>query len=102
MTEIHERDYGWRINITIKDQDGAIKDLSSCSSVQILLSRPNNSATISKTASFVSDGSDGQIYYIFDYEDIDMSGTWQLQVQLNFPNAVLRSNIEKLKVYRNL
>lgn len=102
MNEIHEDDYGWTLNLTVKDENGDAKDLSLCTRVNIVFSRPNNTGSISKEASFETDGSDGKIYYIVADGDIDVSGTWQLQVEAVFTNSVLRSNIQKFKVYRNI
>lgn len=101
MNEIHIDDYGWTINITIKDENGSVKDLSSCIEASIIFTKPDNTS-ITREAEFVTDGSDGMIKYVVQDGDIDTVGTWQIQASTTFSSSVLRSNIEKFKVYRNL
>jgi len=102
MNEIHENDYGWTIYITVKDQNDEPSDLSLVERVDISFFKSNNDGPIIREASFVNDGSDGQIYYTVQENDIDEPGTWQMQVIVTADSFVLRSNIVKFKVFRNL
>ena len=102
MNEIHESNYGWTANFTIKDQDGSPVDLSGSNSVQIVFTRPNNSGSFTRDATFTTDGVDGNIYYVDQENEIVETGTWQMQAVVTWSSSVLRSNIEKFKVLRNL
>lgn len=102
MFEIHENDYGWTVYITVRDQDDCPSDLTLVDSVQIAFFKSNNVGPILRTAEFVNDGSDGEIFYTIQEGDIDEAGTWQMQVIVTASSFVLRSNIVKFKVYRNL
>lgn len=102
MKEVHVNDYGWTIYITVMGKDNNPLDLTLSNSVEISFSKPNSQISFLKTASFVTDGSDGQVYYTIQSGDIDEIGTWQIQVITTSSNSTLRSNIEKLKVLRNI
>lgn len=102
MQEIHVDDYGWTIYIDVKDQDENPSDLTLVESVQVSFFKSNNVGPVLRDASFVTDGSDGKIYYTVQDGDIDEPGTWQMQVVVTASSYVLRSNIVKFKVFRNL
>jgi len=102
MTEVHVDDYGWMLSLSIRDDDGSLMDISYADLVEIIFTKPNNTGNIVRTAQFINDGTDGAIYYVIEEGDIDETGTWQIQVQIKGSTSELRSNIDKLKVYRNL
>ena len=99
-SEIHAGDIGTIFRITIKDGD-SIVDVSSVDSKVIYLQKPDNS-TLTKAASYYTDGTDGIIQYVTESGDLDQIGTWQIQARIDFGTDVFSTNIDKFKVLRNL
>jgi hypothetical protein len=93
-------DVGTPFKITVYDVDGVV-NLSSCTSKKIYLEKPSGE-TLEKTASFLTDGSDGIIQYLTIQGDIDEVGTWQIQAKIEFSNSKFSTDIQKFKVLRNL
>ena len=62
VNEIHVGDIGTVFTLTIKDGSSVI-DLSGATTKQIILRKPDRVTSSTKTASFVTDGSDGKIKY---------------------------------------
>ena len=60
----------------ITDQDGAIVDVSTASLKQIILGRPNGGGSLTKTATFTTNGVDGKIRYQI-VSELDVPGIWQ-------------------------
>lgn len=77
-TVIQKNDEGVAFLVQVNDQDGNAINLSSASSINILFEKPDKTF-VSKTASFVTDGTDGQIEYISITGDLNMVGRWQIQ-----------------------
>lgn len=71
-------DIGTVIEMTVTNQDDAVVDLSTATTKQIILKKPDGTK-LTKTASFVTDGTDGKLSYTTASGDIDQSGPWQLQ-----------------------
>lgn len=94
--EIHLDDIGTRFTVTIMDDDEVV-DLSSYTTKQIILSKPSGEK-LTKTATFLTDGTDGVIYYDSISGDLDEVGLWRIQAILD----TFHSNISTFKVYRNL
>lgn len=99
-SEIHAGDIGTIFRITIKDGD-SIVDVSSVDSKTIYLQKPDSS-TLTKAASYYTDGTDGIIQYTTESGDLDQVGTWQIQARIDFGTDVFNTNIDKFKVLRNL
>jgi hypothetical protein len=59
------------------------EDISTATTKQIYFKKPNG-ATLTKTATFTTDGTDGKIEYTTVADDIDVAGTWQIQGRLVF------------------
>jgi len=79
---------GTRIKITIKEcnEDGTedVVDISTCLSKVINFKKPTASdptekEIVTKTAEFLTDGSDGVIYYDAEAGFLDVKGTYQAQ-----------------------
>ena len=99
-SEIHVGDVGTIFRVTIKDGD-SIVDVSNVDSKTIYLQKPIG-ATLTKTAVYYTDGTDGIIQYVTEDGDLDQAGTWQIQAKIDFGTDVFNTNIEKFKVLRNL
>ena len=79
--EIHVGDIGTQFIITLKDQDNAVMDISAVITKQIILKKPSGISVI-KTATFVTDGTDGKIYYRAITDDLNESGDWEIQAKV--------------------
>jgi hypothetical protein len=69
---------GLRIIATVTEDDVA-KDISAATVKKIIFRSPLDSGKV-KSATFVTDGTDGKLYYDTVLGDIDHEGTYQVQV----------------------
>lgn len=98
--EIHVNDIGTQIKVTVKDGVNVV-DLSSASSIKIILHPPSGS-NLEKTGSLFTDGTDGIVYYNTISGDINQVGKWKLQVFVDFGSTEFYSDIHTFQVYRNI
>lgn len=98
---IHQNDIGTTLLVTICDCSNNAIDISSADTKQIILKKPSGS-TLTKTAVFTTDGSDGKIQYVIESGDVDEVGTWKIQGKVVIGSYEWHSNFESFKVYRNL
>ena len=99
-SEIHYGDIGVNFNITVMNGT-AVLDVSNANSINIIFQRPDGS-DLTKTATLVTNGTDGNIRYTSVSGDLDQVGTWQIQARVNFGASVFSTDIQKFKVYRNI
>jgi hypothetical protein len=99
-SEIHAGDIGVNFNITVMNGT-AVLNVSNANSISIIFQKPDGSDLI-KTATLVTDGTDGNIRYTSVSGDLDQIGTWQIQAKVNFGASVFSTDIQKFKVYRNI
>lgn len=100
-SEIHVSDVGTAFTITVKDEDDAVVDISSASTLQIIFKKPDGS-TLVKTATLSGDGTDGKMEYTTVSGDLDDDGTWEIQGFVDLGSTSFYTNISTFKVYRNL
>lgn len=98
--EAHLNDEGTRLEITVKDCEEVL-DLSDATVKQILLKKPGGTL-LTKSVSFVTDGTDGRVYYTTLAGDLDEKGLWKVQVHVELPTGTWNSSIENLYVHENL
>ena len=98
--EIHYGDIGVNFNITVMNGT-AVLNVSNADSISIIFQKPDSSDLI-KTASLITDGTDGNIRYTTVSGDLDQVGTWQIQAKVDFGASVFSTDIQKFKVYRNI
>lgn len=100
--EIRVGDIGTVFYGTILDQDSVIVDLSTVTTKQVILLRPDGTF-IQKDASFVTDGTNGQLSYTTESQDLNMCGVWRIQWYVVFSASRLwKTDIHNFKVYSNL
>jgi hypothetical protein len=99
-SEIHMNDIGTQFILTIKDQDGNIVDLSTCLSKSVIFQKPDLSSH-TKAATFVTNGSDGKIYYTATSGDIEQDGFWRIQGRVEFATGIWSTNTTQFIVYPN-
>lgn len=99
-SEIHYGDIGVNFNITVMNGT-AVLNVSNANSINIIFQKPDGS-DLTKTATLVTNGTDGNIRYTSVSGDLDQIGTWQIQARVNFGASVFSTDIQKFKVYRNI
>lgn len=99
-SEIHYGDIGVNFNITVMNGT-AVLDVSNANSINIIFQKPDGS-DLTKTATLVTNGTDGNIRYTSVSGDLDQIGTWQIQARVDFGASVFSTDIQKFKVYRNI
>lgn len=99
-SEIHYGDIGVNFNITVMNGT-AVLDVSNADDIYIIFQKPDSSDLI-KTASLITNGTDGNIRYTTVSGDLDQVGTWQIQAKVDFGISVFSTDIQKFKVYRNI
>ena len=70
-------DIGTELQIYLTDQDGAV-DISSATTMEFNFKKPNDS-TITRTATHITDGTDGGMKYAFIAADLDLAGDWLVE-----------------------
>ncbi len=100
MGEIHLNDIGTTFEVTIKD-DGQVVDISAVTLKQILFKRPNG-FLLTKTANFVTDGTDGRMDYISVDGDLGQIGNWSIQAKITLGGGTWNSEIKPFEVFKNL
>lgn len=100
--EIHIGDKGTILRGTIVDENGAVVDISSATTLEMLL-KPPVDAKMTKTAVFNTDGKDGKIKYVSLSTDFDEEGEWKVQARVVFVDGQVNSSIiRKFTVKGNL
>jgi len=89
-----------RLILTIIEDDAAV-NVSTCTIKNIILKSPSGVKT-THTASFLTDGSEGKIYYDTASGDIDEAGTWKLQGYVEIASGAYYTTIESFRVNCNL
>jgi hypothetical protein len=98
--EIHVDDVGTNFRVTIKDENDAAVDVSTAT-VTFIFKKPDNSL-ITRSTTFVTDGTDGLVNYASVIGDLDQHGNWSLQAFVDYGSTEWYSDITKFKVYSNL
>ena len=88
--------------ITFKDQDNAVIDISTASTKQIKFKPPNNGDLITKAGTFTVDGENGKLRYVDTAGDIAVAGTWRLQGHVVISSKNWYSSIEEFEMEESL
>lgn len=75
--EVHVGDIGTSLELEIVE-DGVVIDISLATGLKMRFQKPSGT-TLEKTASFLTDGTDGIITYVTQASDLDESGLWTRQ-----------------------
>lgn len=98
---IHKNDFGTEFRIEVLDHNGATLDISNQTALSVIFKKPGGT-TLTKTASLVTDGTDGLIKYVTIADDLDEIGTWKIQAKIESINGTWKTSFKSFKVYRNL
>lgn len=92
---------GLIVRRTIKDEADVAVDISGYETKEFLLRAPGGTNK-TKTASFTTDGVNGQMEFITVATDFDEAGTWQIQAHLASATDDYYSAIATIQVIANL
>jgi hypothetical protein len=92
ITGVVVGEYGSPLIEQLVDADGVLTDISSYNGTKTLYFRsPDSLKTVTATATFLSDGTDGKVTWSFANGDIDRPGKWTGQIVLNKTGVVAKS-----------
>lgn len=98
---VHVGDVGTPIRLTIKDEKGAVVDVSAATTKEITIESPHGEAAV-HPAAFTTDGTDGKIEYVTVAGDIHEAGTWSRQGYVVLPSGEWRTAVLPFDVEDNL
>lgn len=87
--------------VVFLDDAGAVLDISSATTREIHLRKPDGTA-LQKTASFVTDGTDGAIEYKALTTDIDAEGNWKVQGKVVTATDTWTTRVDEFPVAANI
>lgn len=98
-SEIH---IGDTTKFVILVMDGStVVDLSTTTSITVTLKKPDGTK-LTKTPTFVTNGSDGYITFTTTTTDLDTSGYWSIQSFIVTSTKSWHTDIQKIQVLPNL
>lgn len=89
-----------RLIVTIYEDD-AVLNISTASSKSIIIRKPDG-VIITATATFLTDGSDGKIYYDSVSGDLDTPGLYKIQGAIVINSGTYKSSIQMFRIDCNL
>lgn len=102
MASPHVGDIGTVFELEVRDQDGAVVDISLATGLIILFESPAGVDKV-KTAVLSGSGTDGKMRYVTVAGDLDEDGRWQIQGKVTFSAAqVFYTDIQSFTVQPNL
>lgn len=93
-------DIGTAFRTTVKE-DGIAIDISTATIMQIIF-QPPSGVSITQTAVFFTDGTDGVMQYVTVADDLNIGGDWKLQGYIVLPTWQGHGDQVEFKVYDNL
>ena len=99
-SEIHVNDIGTRFLATIKDDD-VVVNVSGASLINMIFKKPNDQV-VYKSASLLTNGTDGKIYYDTVAGDLDEAGQYKLQGKVALSSGTYYTDIYTFQVHCNL
>ena len=87
--------------MTIKDQDDAAVDVSGATTKEIVFERPDGTS-VTRDATFLTDGTDGIVEYQAVGGDHDIAGPWRKQAHVTIASGDWKSTIVGFPVAPNL
>jgi len=97
---LHIGDAGTKIIIVV-EEDGSPLDISLASEKVFRFTTGSGTALL-KNASFVTDGSDGELEYTFLTGELSIPGMWYLQAKVVMPTGTWYTSIVSFMVEPNL
>lgn len=102
MTDMQVADVGTILVVTVNDAETeTAKDISSATVKEFHFLKPDGNV-IEREAIFITNGSDGKLRYVSTADDFDVEGIYRWQIYLEMPGWTGHSNVDSLKVLKNL
>ena len=102
VEKLHVDDFPTDFILTIVDAETCLAiDISSMTTLQVKYYKPDGTV-VTKTAVFLTDGTDGKIVYTTVTGDIDQVGMWSYRgavAKVGPPAASYQSSTEEIKVW---
>lgn len=98
--EVHKSDIGTVFVVTVKDGGSAL-DISGATTKEIFFQVPDGT-TLTKTAAFTTDGTNGKIQYTTISGDLSVTGQWKLQAHVINASGEWRSDLSPFTVHENI
>jgi hypothetical protein len=101
LPEIHVGDVGIALIVVVVDETGTVVNISTASTLTILLLPPGNSPTnplLTKPAMLDTNGVDGAMRYTTQAGDLSVAGTWQIQGQVVIGSAMWSTRSSRVLV----
>ncbi len=98
--EIHKDDVGTTLKTILKN-GSSIVDISSATTKNIILGKPDGTSE-TKSGSFTTNGTDGQLEYITIATDLDQCGWWKIQSYIVMASGEWKSDIGNFEVHKNI
>lgn len=92
---------GIQLVITFLDENGNLLDIYGATNLTIALQAPDGTQT-SFPAQYVTNGLDGQIFYVTTATDLTEAGLWYVQGQVTIGGAVLTTALGQFEANSNL
>lgn len=89
-----------RLKLTITE-DGAALNVSTATSKSIIVKKPDGTV-LNYSASFLTDGSDGVLYYDTISSDLNQVGTYKVQAEIILNSGTYRSSIGIFRTEYNI
>ncbi len=99
-TKVHVNNIGTNFDLYVKENGNSI-DISGATSKQIIFGKPDSSK-LTKTADFITDGTDGGIRYTTQSGDLNTVGIWRIQAFIAISGGSFYSDIQSFQVLPNL
>ena len=100
-SQIHVDDIAVLLRSTLKDENGNPVDISSASTKQFIIVKPDGTK-VTKDTSFITDGTDGKMGYTVESGVFNLAGVYRVQSYIKIGSKEFHSNISTFKVYDNL
>jgi len=102
VPRVHVGDVGTKLRLVLVDQQGAVINISSASTKEIRVARPDGS-TFDRAASFVTDGTDGAMEILSEAGDFtESSPNYKMQGHVIQSGLDIRTDVETFEVEANL
>lgn len=94
-------DVGTAIIRTLFDEDAHPIDLTAASTITFTFKKPSGSI-VEYAGEVYGAATDGRVRYVFQADELDEAGEWQLQLYIALPTGAWRTGITKFQVNDNL
>lgn len=100
MPDLQVDAVGIKFTTTLMEK-GLVVDISTATQKNIIITKPHR-IKLNRTASFVTDGTDGKISYDTVSGEIDVTGTYRIQAFIKTPAGDYFTEIKSFFVAKNL